>query len=171
VSHHLRILEVSDNTAEEKEAEVMSTNLGPEITFNDFLALAKRQGWTVADLVTLCPAIATPTAYFREMFSGTYPNKVIVYRPVLRLYRNYTLPKFNIEDADLSYHVPADPLHLQKPPRVHMKIMKGIRACPCGCGIGLGKGQQTATAICHGRLRSRSRQLGAKLRSETQLAA
>jgi hypothetical protein len=142
-----------------------------EITYSDFAALAKRQGWTIADLVTLCPAIETPTAYFREVFSGTYPNKVIVYRSVLRLYLNYTIPKFNIEDADLSYHVPADPLHLQKPPRVHIQSTKGIRACPCGCGVGLGKGQQTATAVCRGRLSSRSRQLGANLRLETQLAA
>jgi hypothetical protein len=149
----------------------MLANIELEITYSDFLALAKRQGWTVATLVKLCPNIETPTAYFREMFSGTYPNKVIVYRPVLRLYLNHMLPKFTFEDADLSYHVPADPLDLQKPPQVHIQIIKGIRACLCGCGIGLGKGQQTATAVCHGRLRSRSRQLGAKLRSETQLAA
>jgi hypothetical protein len=149
----------------------MLANVEPEITFNDFLALAKRQGWTVATLVTLCPAIETPTAYFREVFSGTYPNKVIVYRSVLRLYLNYTLPKFTCEDADLSYHVPADPLHLQKPPRVHIQSTKGIRACPCGCGIGLGKGQQTASPVCRRRLSSRNRPLGAKIQSETQLAA
>jgi hypothetical protein len=149
----------------------MFTSVEPEITFNDLLTLAKRQGWTIADLVKLCPAIETPTAYFREVFSGSYPNKVIVYRSVLRLYLNYTLPEFTFEDAAISYHVPADPLHLQKPPRVHIQSTKGIRASPCGCGIGLGKGQQTATAVCHGRLRSRSRQLGAKRQSETQLAA
>jgi len=149
----------------------MITNLGPEITFNDLLALAKRQGWTVATLVTLCPAIETPTAYFREVFSGKYPNKVIVYRSVLRLYLNHTLPKFPFEDADLSYHVPADPLHLQQPPWVHIQSTKGIRACPCGCGIGLGKGQQTASAVCRRRQSSRNRQLGAKIHSETQLAA
>jgi hypothetical protein len=149
----------------------MLTSVEPEITFNDLLALAKRQGWTVTTLVKLCPNIETPTAYFREVFSGSYPNKVIVYRSVLRLYLNHMLPKFTFEDADLSYHVPADPLHLQKPPRVHIQSTKGIRACPCGCGIGLGKGRQTATAVCHGRLRSRSRQLGAKSPSETQLAA
>jgi hypothetical protein len=149
----------------------MLTSVGPEITFNDLLALAKRQGWTVATLVELCPDIETPTAYFREMFSGTYPNKVIVYRSVLRLYLNHTLPKFTFEDADLSYHVPTDPLHLQKPPRFHMWVTKGIRACPCGCGIGLGKGQQTASAVCRRRLSSRNRQLGGKIPSETQFAA
>jgi hypothetical protein len=149
----------------------MLTNVELEITYSDFLALANRQGWTVATLVKLCPEIDTPTAYFREMFSGTYPNKVIVYRSVLRLYLNHTLPKFSFEDADLSYHVPADPLHLQQPPRVHMRVTKGIRACPCGCGIGLGKGQQTASAVCRRRLSSRNRQLGAKIQSETPLAA
>jgi hypothetical protein len=149
----------------------MLANVELEITYSDVLALAKRQGWTVATLVKLCPEIETPTAYFREVFSGLYPNKVIVYRPVLRLYLNYTLPKFTFEDADLSYHVPADPLHLQKPPRFHMRITKGIRACPCGCGIGVGKGQQTASAVCRRRLSSLNRRLGGKIPSETQLAA
>jgi hypothetical protein len=140
-------------------------------SLNDLLTLAKRQRWTVTTLVKLCPEIATPTAYFREVFSGSYPNKLIVYRSVLRLYLNHTLPKFSFEDAELSYHVPADPLHLQQPPRVHIQSTKGIRACPCGCGIGLGKGQQTASAVCRRQLSSRNRQLGAKSHSETQLAA
>jgi hypothetical protein len=149
----------------------MLTSVGPEITFNDLLALAKRQRWAVATLVELCPDIETPTAYFREVFSGSYPKKVIVYRSVLRLYLNHTLPKFPFEDADLSYHVPVDPLHLQKPLRVHIQSTKGIRACPCGCGIGLGTGQQTASAVCRRRLSSRNRQLGGKIPSETQFAA